>query len=140
MVRMSATGSCLCGGVSYEVEGSLRDVVVCHCRRCRRTHGHAAAYTACASQHLVLTAAGSLCWYEVDGRSRGFCGGCGASLFWRARGHDTTSIAAGTLDAPTGLHTVAHIHVTDQGDYYAITGEGERYPGGLPDTDDRFTP
>jgi hypothetical protein len=129
---MSATGGCLCGGVRYEVLGALRDVVICHCGRCRRTHGHTGAYSACASADLVLVAAGGLCWYRADGRSRGFCSGCGASLFWHEDGSETTSVAAGTLDEPTGLHTIAHIHTADRGDYYAITGEGERYEGGLP--------
>jgi hypothetical protein len=45
-------GGCLCGGVRYEVTGPLRDVVVCHCSRCLRTHGHAAAYSACARDDL----------------------------------------------------------------------------------------
>jgi len=44
-----ATGGCLCGAVRYEVLGPLRDVVLCHCSHCRRTHGHVAAYAACAS-------------------------------------------------------------------------------------------
>lgn len=130
---MSATGGCLCGGVRYEVDGPLRGVVICHCRRCRRTHGHAAAYTACASADLVLLAAGGLCWYDADSRARGFCGHCGASVFWHQDGSDRTSIAAGTLDEPTGLHTIAQIHVTDRGDYYAIGTDGEHHAGGLPD-------
>jgi hypothetical protein len=129
---MSATGGCLCGHVRYEVDGPLRGVVVCHCRSCRSTHGHAAAYTVCAHADLVLTAAGGLRWYEAGGRARGFCNGCGASLFWRAAGRDTTSIAAGTLDEPTGLHTIAQIHTEEAGDYYAVPGEGERYEGDLP--------
>jgi hypothetical protein len=132
MPVMSASGGCLCGGVRYEVDGPLRGVVVCHCERCRRTHGHTGAYTACANEDLVLIAAGGLCWYEADGRARGFCGGCGASLFWHRDGEDTTSIAAGTLDPPTGLHTIAHIHVADRGDYYVIEGDAERHQGGLP--------
>jgi hypothetical protein len=130
---MSATGGCLCGGVRYEVDGPLRDVVMCHCGRCRRTHGHVGAYAECANADLVLVAAGGLCWYEADGRGRGFCGGCGASLFWREDGDDTTSIAAGTLDAPTGLRTVAHIYTADQGDYYVIEGDAARHERGLPE-------
>ena len=114
------------------MHGPLRDVVVCHCERCRRTHGHAAAYAACAREDLVVHDAGSLRWYVADERARGFCSGCGASLFWRADGRDTISIAAGTLDPPTGLRTVAHIHTRDQGDYYETGAEGARHPGPLP--------
>jgi hypothetical protein len=124
-------GGCLCGAVRYEVHGPLRDVVLCHCRRCRRTHGHVAAYAACAHADLVLVRSGGLRWYEADGRARGFCGVCGASLFWRAAGRDTISIAAGTLDEPTGLRTIAQIYTADRGDYYVFDGEGECYEGPL---------
>jgi hypothetical protein len=126
------TGGCLCEGVRYEVTGPLRHVVVCHCSRCLRTHGHAAAYAACARGDLTLVHDGTLRWYESDGRERGFCSNCGASLFWRRAGGDRISIAAGTLDQPTGLRTIAHIHTRDHADYYEITGPGELHPEGLP--------
>jgi hypothetical protein len=127
-----AAGGCLCGAVRYEVAGPLRDVVMCHCTRCRRTHGHAAAYSACASSDLVLVRGDGLRWYEAGDRARGFCAGCGASLFWRAAGRDTVSIAAGTLDQPTGLKTIAHIYTRDLADYYEICDAGERFAGELP--------
>jgi len=127
--RGHATGGCLCGAVRYEVTGPLRDVVVCHCSRCLRTHGHAAAYSACARPDLMLLREGALRWYHADGRARGFCGECGASLFWSAEGRDTISVAAGTLDPPTGLKTVAHIYTRDHADYYEITGPGARFDG-----------
>ena len=128
----SARGGCLCGGVRYEVAGPLRDVVWCHCSRCLRTHGHAAAYAACARADLELVNDATLRWYEAGGRSRGFCSECGASLFWRADGRPTISIAAGTLAQPTGLRTIAHIYTRDHADYYEIAGPGERHAGPLP--------
>ena len=121
-MEVRATGGCLCGAVRYEVRGPLRDVVVCHCSRCRRTHGHVAAYAACARSDLVLLDAATLRWYEADERGRGFCSCCGASLFWRADGRESVSIAAGTLDPPTGLKTVRHIHTEDASDYYPLSG------------------
>jgi hypothetical protein len=131
--RAAATGGgCLCRAIRYEVRGPLRDVVICHCSRCRRTHGHLGAYAACAAADLVLLDAGSLRWYEADGRSRGFCTHCGASLFWRADGRGSIAIAAGTLSEPTGLRTVAQIFTADRGDYYELAGEGCRYAHGLP--------
>ena len=36
-------GSCLCGGIQYEVRGSLGDIIQCHCRRCRKATGTAFA-------------------------------------------------------------------------------------------------
>jgi hypothetical protein len=127
-----ATGACLCGGVRYAVRGPLRDVVLCHCSHCRRTHGHVAAYGACRAADLQLVADAELRWYEDGDRARGFCGRCGASLFWRAVGRDTVSVAAGTLDPPTGLRSVAQIFVADRGDYYELPPDGERHAGALP--------
>jgi hypothetical protein len=120
-------GGCLCGAVRYEVRGALRDVVVCHCSRCRRTHGHVGAYTEVASDALRLLEDRGLRWYVADGRERGFCRECGASLFWRVPGDGPVSIAAGTLDEPTGLRTMAHIFVDSKGDYYEIHDDLPRF-------------
>jgi hypothetical protein len=36
-------GSCLCGGVQYEYDGTLGPIVMCHCSQCRRAQGSAHA-------------------------------------------------------------------------------------------------
>jgi len=115
------TGGCLCGAVRYEAIGALRDVVVCHCRMCRKAHGHVGAYTASARDALRLVETRGLKWYRSSAQARrGFCSECGATLFWDGEGRDTMSIAAGTLDEPTGLATALQIHVASAGDYYAV--------------------
>ncbi|TMH00109.1 MAG: GFA family protein [Betaproteobacteria bacterium] len=115
------TGSCLCGAVRYEVTGPLRDAVVCHCKMCRKSHGHIGAYTAAARDAFHLIESRDLKWYRSSGIARrGFCGECGGTLFWDGTGRDTISIAAGTLDAPTGLRTVLQIYVESKGDYYDV--------------------
>ena len=115
------TGSCLCGAVRYEVTGPLREVVVCHCEMCRKSHGHVGAYTAAAKDALHVIESRGLKWYRSSGIARrGFCGECGGTLFWDGTGRDTISIAAGTLDAPTGLRTVVQIYVESKGDYYDV--------------------
>jgi hypothetical protein len=118
---MTTTGGCLCGGVRFEVSGPLRDVVVCHCRMCRKAHGHIGAYTAVRKDALTFGEARGLRWYQssADAR-RGFCAECGSTLFWDADRRGTISIAAGTLDAPTGLRTTLQIHVASAGDYYDV--------------------
>lgn len=124
-------GGCLCGAVRYRATGPLRPVTVCHCGQCRRTHGHVAAYTAVAREGLALVEDRGLRWYESSpGFRRGFCGTCGASLFWERALGPRVSIAAGTLDGPTGLATAGHIYVADAGDYYPLGDDGlPRFPG-----------
>ena len=31
-------GSCLCGGIHYEISGGLHDMHFCHCSMCRKAH------------------------------------------------------------------------------------------------------
>ena len=40
MSEVTATGSCLCGSVRYQVNGPVTDVTACHCSQCRRQSGH----------------------------------------------------------------------------------------------------
>ena len=37
---MSHHGQCLCEEIQYTVDGPLRDIINCHCTRCRRSTGH----------------------------------------------------------------------------------------------------
>lgn len=116
-----ATGACLCGAVRYEVERPLRDVVVCHCEMCRKAHGHVGAYTAAPKSALHISETRALEWYASSPIARrGFCRDCGSTLFWQRTQSDMISIAAGTVDAPTGLRTSLQIHVDSAGDYYDV--------------------
>jgi hypothetical protein len=125
-------GGCDCRAVRYEVRGPMRDVVNCHCGQCRRTHGHFGAYTSVARDRLRFTEDAGLCWYQSSPTTRrGFCGRCGSSIFWDRAGLPTISIAAGTLDPPTGLRTVAHIFTRDAGDYYRIEDDLKQFPGSM---------
>ena len=119
-----ATGSCLCGAVTYEVTGSVQEVLICHCEECRRWHGHVSATAAAERADLQLLEQRGLRWIPSPrsdaGARRGFCCECGSSLFWDGPGLRTISIAAGTLDAPTGLRVASHWYVSQAGDYYEI--------------------
>ena len=122
------TGSCLCGAVRYEVAGPLEDVLFCHCQECRRWHGHISATAAARKEDLRLVERRGLRWIDSpssDARARrGFCGECGSSVFWDAPGLMTISIAAGTLDGPTGLHAASHWYVSQDADYYELPEDG----------------
>jgi hypothetical protein len=80
--------------------------------------------TAAPWDRVSLLADASLRWIDSPKSAaharRGFCGECGSSLFWDAPDRETISIAAGTLDGPTGLTVVGQIYVEDAGDYYEV--------------------
>ncbi len=110
-------GGCLCGAVRYRIDGPVRDVIVCHCSICRRYHGGPAPHAACPRGQLTIADEAELRWHELEGTRRGFCAQCGSRLFWDRPDLETISIAAGSLDEPTGLHTIRHIFLDSAGDW-----------------------
>lgn len=127
-----AEGSCLCGAVTYRVDGDLRPVIACHCGQCRKTSGHHVAATAADNETLeVRDPENMLCWYRSSSFARrGFCGRCGSNLFWRRDDAGYTAITAGSLDGATGLRLEAHIYTADKGDYYSLDGDLPCFPAG----------
>lgn len=114
------SGHCLCGQVRFH--GSFDascGLALCHCSQCRRWSGH--VWSGLSPLTLVIEAAPTLRWYRSsDVAQRGFCGDCGASLFWQRLGSDVIEVAPGAIDGPTGLRAQRHIFVADKGDYYDI--------------------
>jgi hypothetical protein len=84
--------------------------------------------TAVRKQDLSLLEERGLRWIrspDSEARARrGFCAECGSSLFWDAPKRETISVAAGTLDAPTGLRVAGHWYVSQAGDYYELPPDG----------------
>ena len=115
------TGSCLCGGVTFELTGPLRHAIACHCIQCRKTTGHYWSATSTTRENLRLTADRTLTWFDSsDFARRGFCNACGASLFYERPATGNIAIGMGCLDAPTGLEESQHIFTADKGDYYDL--------------------
>ena len=115
------TGSCLCQGIHFKIEGELRPVLYCHCSQCLKTHGHFAAYTAVGKRQIEWLNQKSLNWFDSSIQARrGFCGNCGASLFYELKDGKNLSISAGCIDRPTGLQAAGHIYFENHSDYYEM--------------------
>ena len=123
-----ARGHCLCGAVSFEVRGPLRDILLCHCEECRRWLGNVGSFSAARKDDLTFLEDRGLRWIESPksdrDAERGFCGECGSSLFWRPAESERISIAAGTLDPPTGLRVAGHWHTHQADDWDAPPDDG----------------
>ncbi|NVO25105.1 GFA family protein [Donghicola mangrovi] len=113
-----ATGSCLCGGVRYQVEGPMGPTFGCHCSQCRKTSGN--FVTAFFAPRNGVTIHGEVRWYQSSATGRrGFCPTCGGQMFWDG-GHPDLEIHAGSLDgdAPKLAY---HIYCADKAGFYRIT-------------------
>lgn len=119
------TGACLCGAVSFEVEGKLeKSPEACHCSQCRKQSSHFFAAVNVRRTALKLRGAEKVAWYQSSEEvRRGFCSVCGSVLFWNPtkEGYEWIAIAMGLFDSPTGARLAKHTFVGDKGDYYDIT-------------------
>jgi hypothetical protein len=119
-VKTSTHGSCMCGALHYQVNGPLRPIIACHCIQCRKSSGHFVAATACPTEALHIDG-DTLQWYASSPEAeRGFCRRCGSNLFWRRIGTNSTSIWAGSIDGPSGLHIAQQMFANSKGDYYDL--------------------
>lgn len=112
-------GSCLCGDISFEVQGSPRGPSFCHCSQCRKQSG--GVWSSAYVREADLTISGDVRWYaSSDAAKRGSCPRCGSFLFWKANAEGTISFALGAIDGATGLTLEKHIFVAEKGDFYNI--------------------
>ncbi len=127
------TGACLCGAVSLRTQGTVSEVVFCHCSQCRLQTGLHYAATDVARDRLKVTGEDMVRWYRSsDGAQRGFCSTCGSALFWLRDGSDHISVMAGAFDEPSGLVGGYHIFCADKGDFYEIGATLPAYQAGRP--------
>lgn len=113
--------SCLCGAVHITVTGPLSPPDACHCNQCRKQSGHYWASTDISRDRVTVKGEQHVRWYQSSEKvRRGFCGTCGAFLFWDPPARGRIAIAMGAFDAPTDIALAHHIYVADKGDYYNI--------------------
>jgi hypothetical protein len=105
------TGACLCGSVTWSTDAPLRQILECHCGRCKRLTGNYMAASAVSTSELTISG-DSLTWYSPNDDPNityGFCCTCGSTMFFRAGIVDgtnsLTSVCSGSIDGPSGLHT-----------------------------------
>jgi hypothetical protein len=123
-------GRCLCGRVSFTVQGSLRAPDACHCVQCRKQSGHYFAATNVSRTALAISGQEHVSWYQSSPNiRRGFCSNCGSFLFWDPLSRDWISVAMGAFDTPTATRLEKHIFVAEKGDYYEIADGLPQSPG-----------
>lgn len=98
-------GSCLCGEVRYEVQGSFERFYLCHCAHCRKDTGsaHAANLFSSSAKLTWLSGLASVATYSLPGtrHTRSFCKTCGSAL--PVSSSDMIVVPAGSLDTDITL-------------------------------------
>ena len=106
----SFDGGCHCGAVRFTVQGPLWQILICHCSDCRNLAGNSWASTAVADGNCRMIKSEALKWYKSSSwATRGFCGECGAQMFYKVNDGSEFSVAAGMLDEELGLRAAGQI-------------------------------
>ncbi|MGV0886725.1 GFA family protein [Acinetobacter venetianus] len=119
-------GSCLCGGIHYEIHGEIGDVIQCHCQRCRKANGTAFATNApISSAAFKITQGENLVKkFATSGVYRWFCGECGSPLISsRDAQPELYRLRIGTLDTPLQQKPQMHIFVGSKAEWDCITDD-----------------
>jgi len=133
-----ATGSCLCGAVTYTVDQPLREVIVCHCTDCQKASGAGASHNIVVKSAAITITSGTPRTYAktVDsGRvlTRSFCGDCGSQLFAsRNTTPEMSVLKAGTLDDRSGLVPVMDIWTVETAAFAPCLEGLPQFPGNRP--------
>lgn len=127
---------CLCGSVTWEIEGPFRWMSHCHCSRCRKTHGSAfgtyvsgtaESYRLHGAEHVVK-------WESMPGFYRCFCGRCGSVVPEGRPFGDRMFVPAGNMLGDADIRAEMHIFVASKAPWFEITDRLPRfdaYPPGM---------
>lgn len=128
-------GSCLCGGVRYELRAPLRSATHCHCSMCRKVHGAAFGTYARVnrSEFALLAGDAQIASYRSSPAvTRTFCRTCGATLQYIENAKpEQFFLALGTLDDDPGIRPAAHIFVAAKAPWFEIA-DGLPQHAGFP--------
>ena len=131
---MAYTGSCLCRGVRFRIEGELGPVQVCHCQQCRKAQGgpFAAVIPVAASAFHFLEGEALLSAYESSpGKQRAFCSRCGSPVFSRREDlPGVLRLRAGLIDEPLTVGIAWHAYTDSKCGWWPIEGDAPRYGEG----------
>ena len=114
-------GSCLCGAVRFEVEGTFERFFLCHCSFCRKDTGsaHAANLFSTSAKLSWLAGEDQVTTYKLPStrHAKSFCKTCGSALPRLHAGTTALIVPAGSLESPVTMRPDAHIFVASRADW-----------------------
>jgi len=121
-------GSCLCGGVKFELSDLPEELRFCHCTSCKKLSGGVGTVNAGVppSAIRIIQGAEMLQTYQPsEGSAKTFCLACGSNLFgggWPDT--ERASVRVATLDDPVGLRVGHHVYVRSVAPWETLPDDG----------------
>jgi len=125
---MTLVGSCLCGGVRFEVTEPFINTSACHCESCKKISGGYGTVSGRARTESIRVLEGRdlLRSYEpAEGSAKTFCSVCGSNLFgggWPES--ETASVRLSTIDSGFDRRPEAHTFVRSVAAWEILPDDG----------------
>jgi len=122
-------GSCLCGGVQFEIARAVGPFELCHCSRCRKSSGSAFVaglgvrvedFRLIAGAELITTFDAPILHSPPPYRVA-FCSRCGSPVPDPPEGATWFEIPVGVLDDDPGVRPDKHIMIDFKSAWFEIT-------------------
>lgn len=106
-------GSCLCGQIKFQIDGSFESFYLCHCKHCQKDTGSAFAAN-------VFSTTAKLTWLAGDDKvknfnlqgtrhAKSFCSDCGSAVPGFHMEGKLLVVPAGSLDVEIPIKPNAHL-------------------------------
>src|ERR1700722_14897287 len=120
-------GSCLCGAVSFEIQGRLHSARYCHCTNCRKFSGtgYAAWGLAETCQIAIAPSVPKVTKFDSGGGLRVFCSACGSPLWYEPAGRPQfRGISVSAIDGGAGGGAERHVWMKSKVSWAAMSDDG----------------
>lgn len=111
---MKHEGACLCGEVTFEIDGDFENFFLCHCERCRKDTGsaHAANLFSSTAKLNWLSGQANVKTFNFNstGHIKSFCSNCGSALPNIQMDGALLVVPAGCLDTDVPIAPQGHIY------------------------------
>ena len=125
-------GSCLCGGVKYEVDADPDTLRFCHCTSCKQLSGGAGTVNFPAPPSAIRITEGNellQSFTPPGGSAKTFCRNCGTNLFgggWPDS--ERCSVRVSNIDDAIDAKVGAHLFVRSAASWEMLPDDGaERF-------------
>lgn len=137
------TGQCFCGSVTFEFDGPITDIEICHCTRCQRASGSpfVAEFLVRADKFRWLRGEDLISFFDAPilrdppAYRRSFCKTCGSAVPSVFAGNPVVAIPTGLADGDLPVRAADHIWVSKKANWLDL-----HQLASLPEHDGNPTP
>lgn len=131
-------GGCLCDAVRFEITGGIRNIVFCHCSRCRKVQGSAFATNGVVDRENFVLVKGKMrltAYEELPGKIKFFCSCCGSPIYSsNSELPDVVRIRLGTIESDISERPECHIFVDSKANWETLCDDLPQFAT-LPDSE-----